>query len=393
MAQGYVDYSAPYFAEKERGRQQMNQEAAYASAMAEKLGQYTPELQAAALRPLGQNPTVGENLLGAPIRGLGNLFGIESMQQVGAPQPFDLGQVQQEAPPQYPALPDGTPPEMRQALENIAQQMGFAPQQKESTTPTVPSETVGKPRLKTQYERDMAKAQQEQVWDLILKTYQTDQQRRAAEADIQQTVQAMEESRAREREIDHRIKTGLPPSEWSLIEKYLEENTDKSFVDVMKEINAAKGNKTAKLQIYDAAIAAGHFEGTFEQWTALMNRAKWNPIEAATKMFYANPFAAFSTPPEQHHEIIAAMALNMSQAAAQVDKQMLAEGKGGLGDKDIPIPEELLALGTTEADLDRFQKETGATRTQAIQVRMNYLNQQNKLKGPNAAEPVTPAGK
>ena len=29
---GYVDYSAPYFAEKERGRQQISQEAAYASA-------------------------------------------------------------------------------------------------------------------------------------------------------------------------------------------------------------------------------------------------------------------------------------------------------------------------------------------------------------------------
>jgi len=390
---GYVDYSAPYFAEKEKGRQQISQEAAYASAMAEKLGQYTPELQAAALQPMGYTPTVGESLIGAPIRGLGKLFGIESMQQVGAPQPFDIGQIQQQAAPTYPPLPEGTPPEMREALEGIAQQMGLTPQQEPTTVPSVPSEVVGKPRLKTNVEREAERRQQEQVWDLIMQTYQTDQERQMAEAQIEQTRQATEQSRAQTAEIQKRTARGLPPTEWSLIKDEMEK-TGESFTDIIRKVNAAKANKTAALQIYDAAIAAGHFSGTFEQWTALMNRAKWNPIEAATKMFYANPFAAFSTPIDQHWQVIYQMADNMSKVADKIDQDMLARTGRGLAGKDIPIPDELMAQGITEKDIADDMKATGASRTQAIQMMMNYLKQQNRVRtGPQSAPPVAPARK
>jgi len=323
MPNGYIDYSAPYAAEKERGKQQISQEAAYASALAEQLGQWTPELQAQALRPLGYTPTVGESLIGAPVRGLGKLLGIESMQQVGAPRPFDIGQVQPQAAPQYPPLPEGTPPEMREALEGIAQQMGYTPQVEPTTVPSVPSEIVGKPRLRTKVERDAERVQQERVWDLIMQTYQTDQERQMAEAQLAQTIQQTKESQAREAEIMKRTARGIPPTEWSLIKDEMEKE-GKSFTDIVRELNAVKANKTAALQIYDAAVSAGDFTGTFEQWTTIMNRAKWNPIEAASKIFYSNAFAAWSTPIEQHPDRIYQIANNMSKAADKIDQDMLA---------------------------------------------------------------------
>ena len=393
MAQGYIDYSAPYFAEKERGRQQISQEAAYAAAVAAQLGQYTPELQAQALRPLGYTPTVGESMIGAPVRGLGKLLGIESMQQVGAPRPFDIGQVQPQAAPQYPPLPEGTPPEMREALEGIAQQMGYTPQPEPTTIPSVPSEIVGKPRLRTKVERDTERAQQDRVWDLIMQNYQTDQERQMAEAQIAQTIQATKESQAREAELTKRTTRGLPPTEWSLIKDEMEKE-GKSFTDIVKELNAVKANKTAALQIYDAAVAAGDFEGTFEQWTTIMNRAKWNPIDAATKIFYANPFAVFSIPLEQHPDRIYQIANNMSKAADKIDQDMIARTGKGLAGKDVPIPDELLTQGVKEIDIVDTMRQTGASRTQVIQMMINYLTQQNKLRqGSTAGQPVAPAGK
>lgn len=393
MPNGYIDYSAPYAAEKERGRQQISQEAAYASAIAEQLGQYTPELQAQALRPLGHTPTVGENLLGAPIRGLGKLLGIESMQQVGAPQPFDIGQVQPQAAPQYPPLPEGTPPEMREALEGIAQQMGYTPQVEPETVPSVPSEIVGKPRLRTKVERDAERVQQERVWDLIMQTYQTDQERQMAEAQLQQTIQATQESQAREAEITKRTARGIPPTEWSLIKEEMEKE-GKSFTDIVKEMNAIKGNKTAALQVYNAAVAAGDFEGTFVQWTRILTQAKGDPIEAASKIFYSNAFAAWSTPIEQHPEKIYQIANNMRLAAEKIDQDMRARTGKGLAGKDVPIPDELLTQGVEEIDIVDTMRQTGASRTQVIQMMMNYLTQQNKIRqGTTAAPSVAPAGK
>ena len=73
-----------FFRQRERGRQEITQESAQAAAVAEMLGYYTPELQQRVTQPLGQNPTAGESLLGAPVRGLGKLFGNEGMQQFGA---------------------------------------------------------------------------------------------------------------------------------------------------------------------------------------------------------------------------------------------------------------------------------------------------------------------
>ena len=357
------------------------------------LGQYTPELQAQALRPLGYTPTVGESMIGAPIRGLGKLLGIESMQQVGAPRPFDIGQVQPQAAPQYPPLPEGTPPEMREALEGIAQQMGYTPQQEPTTIPSVPSEIVGKPRLKTKVERDAERVQQERVWDLIMQNYQTDQERKMAEAQLAQTIQATQESQARQAEIVKRTARGIPPTEWSLIKDEMEA-TGKSFTDIMKQLNAVKANKTAALQVYDAVVASDQFGGTFEQWTTIMNRAKWNPIDAATKIFYANPFTAFSTPIEQHSTVIHQIATTMSEAADQLEQDMLARTGKGFPGKDIPIPDELLAQGVAEIDISDIMKEQGVSRTQAIQMLMNYLMQQNKIRqGTTAAPPVAPAGK
>lgn len=380
MPRGYVDYSAPYFAEKEKSLQRQNQQAAYAAGIAEQLGYYTPELQQQVLAPLGKTPTVGENILGAPVRGLGKLLGVESLQGVGAPQPFDLGQARQQ--PQYPSIPAGVSPEQRQAMEQIAQSMGFAPPKKEPTIPAEPSEISGKPRLKTAAERKAEQRYQDRVWDFILKTYQTDQQRQAAEAEIAQTLQAIEESKAREAEIRKRTQRGIPPNEWQLIKDYMEE-TGQDYVTVMRQLNSLKSNKTAALQIYDAAVAAGHFGGTFEEWSRLMNRAKWNPIDAAASQFYSNPFQVFQIPVEQHPAYIAQVAKTLAQAAEKVNEDLLT--KGG---ENIPIPQELMALGITEESLSSFQNESGLSRANAIKELMDYARRRAEIQKPVANTPA-----
>ncbi len=54
-----VNYAAPFFAERERSRQEMNQRAAYAASIAEAAGGFTPGLEQQVLAPLGQYPTIG----------------------------------------------------------------------------------------------------------------------------------------------------------------------------------------------------------------------------------------------------------------------------------------------------------------------------------------------
>jgi hypothetical protein len=156
-----VPSSEEYFRQQQLSDQNVNQRAAYASAIAEALGQYTPQLEQEALLPLAQRPTVAENLLSAPVRGIGKLFGSEKLQQYGAPQAFDLGY----APPQgtpMPQIPEGLPAELKETLQGMASSLGYGqPQGKKDTLPNVPSETSGRARLKTRTEREAEQRMQD----------------------------------------------------------------------------------------------------------------------------------------------------------------------------------------------------------------------------------------
>jgi len=382
-----VPQAQGFWEQRARSDQETNQRAAYASSIAEALGGYTPELQHEALLPLGDRPTLGENLLGAPVRGIGHLIGNEQLQQFAAPQNFNIGTLPQQESPSMPTMPAGLPPEVSAQLQQMASELGFgAPQGKPRTIPSMPSETSGRSTLKTKYERDREAAMQQQAWDFITKIYQTEEQKNQMEAQTNQLIQSAQESKAREKEIDARRARGLPPSQWTLTKEYMDENPDQDFVTVMKALNAAKGNTTAKLQIYNAAKAAGDFDGTYEQWEQVMNRAKWNPIDAYSEMFYSNPFTAFSIPLEEHPKRIAQGAITLGLAAEQYNQEMLARGKGDavLG-ANVPIPQELLALGVNERDIAQVMEAEGINRAQALIKLQKHWQQQQKPKKPGTA--------
>lgn len=400
---GYIDYSAPYFAEKERGRQQISQEAAYASAIAEQLGQYTPELQAQALRPLGYTPTVGESLIGAPIRGLGKLLGVESMQQVGAPRPFDIGQTQPQVAPTYPSLPEGTPPEMREALEGIAQQMGYTPQPEPITTPSIPSEVVGKPRLKTDKEWKAEQRYSDKVWDFIMQKYQTKEERKMAEAELANKIQETEYQNQLALESKARRERGVTPTEHTLMAQELESrNAEREeqglspvyYTDLVKKVAGFKKAKPAALlQVYELAVEQG-YDGSIMSFKIDMERLKWDPLGMAQKIFFgSNSLLPFQVEREDWSKFMQDMAISYADAAEEIDREAKARGDKGFLD-DTPIPEELVAQGVKEADIIKTMEETGGSRVQVIQMLMDYLNQVNRARnGSTVTAPTKPVGK
>jgi len=125
MPQG-IDYLAQYKQGKAESEQKLNQQAAYAAAIAEALGGYTPELEQMALAPIGKNPTAMERLFGAKA------------------QPFQLTGTQQESP--------------SDVLSLIKRMQGETEGMPTELTGPVSGPKQGRPSLKTQKQWDLEKA-------------------------------------------------------------------------------------------------------------------------------------------------------------------------------------------------------------------------------------------
>jgi hypothetical protein len=383
-----------FFQQRERGRQEINQEAAQAAAVAEMLGYYTPELQQKVTQPLGQNPTVGENLLGAPVRGLGNLFGNEAMQQYGATQPFDLGQAQPQQAPQYPQIPPGTDPQTRELLESIGLEMGLSPPQKAEIVPGVPSETIGQPRLKTKVERDAERFQQEQVWDLIMKNYQTEQQRRQVEAEIQQAQAAAELNFSTSLLNQQKFQNGPTKTETQAFLDSLPEINEQrtaagkrawTYFDMqksLKEASRSPAKGAAKVQWFE--LAKQYIPSlTPIQWEQMIAQAKWDPYEVANKIFYHRdsllPFMDEMNNPdgtpneEARRAFITEMALGSIDVMNTLNEKRRANGESLLWkDEPVTIPPQLKASGVTMEELQQFMLDFKIpTIGQAIQMYMD----------------------
>ena len=383
-----------FFKQRERSNQEIDTEAAQAAAVAEMLGYYTPELQQKVTQPLGQNPTVGENLLSSPIRGLGHLFGNEGMQQYGAPQEFDLGQAQPQYQPQMPQFPSGTDPETKQMLERMGLEMGFSPAGKEQVIPDVPSETMGRPRLKTNREYKQEAEQRENVWKLITDNYQTEQQRRQVEAEIESKLAAAEYNRQIVKESQDRVERGPDPTEMRMIKEYVDSRNEEGIAtggpnykpltsyEILREWQELKNSKStgkpaAKIQMYNMAVEQGYV-GKIWEFEKLLKRLNYDPYKVASEIFYGRysdlPFRPeYRSDPRARAQKIAEMAIEITQAMDIVHEQERAYGGDGLYKEPPPepIPERLVKEGVDEYALSKFQEQFGKSRSESIRMLLN----------------------
>ena len=396
MAYGQVpDFSAPFIEERDKARQQVSEEAAQAAALAEMLGFYTPELQQRVTQPLGYNPSAGESLLGAPVRGLGRILGSERLQQVGAPRAFDIGQApfpqqqfgQMEAPP----IPAGTDPETKELLNALGMDMGLKPHAPPKVTPSLPSEASGTPRLKTKRGHDMETAQQTRLWELYIKNYQTEQEREQIQSEIDknrayseylsQTGQAAVERARRPANV---TEAGLIKDS---VDRINEERTQQGlkpilYTDMIKSLKAASKNPTARIQMYNLMKEKYGYVGTLLDFERDMKRAGWDPIQAAHKMFFApQSTLPFDVPHDEWNEYMARMASEMAESIDVLDEEMKARGETGLMSTYAPIPQSLKDAKVTETDIFDFMQEFGVpTRDQAIEMMLNVQKRQEEMR-------------
>jgi len=290
------DYLAQYNAARARSEAEMNQRAAYASAVAEQLGRYTPELQQEVLAPLGKYPTMGEYLFSAPVRGIGKLFGKEGMQKAGLPQEFQLTGPP-EAPPVMPKLPSGIPEDMRNFMEQVALGQGYVqrPQQRVSTN--VPSEySSSSPMLKTKGQRDKEAAFEKNMWDMIGKTYQSQQEQDMKKAQINNYNAQAENLRQNVAESQEKLRWGPTMSEWTTLNEIFKDHPELDKLDVVRKFNEAIGSgklsqQTAEIQLFNLAQQQG-YPGNIAQFRALMTKAKLDPARVTYETAYSDPLFA-----------------------------------------------------------------------------------------------------
>lgn len=396
MAQGFFggnpDYSAPYFEERDKARQRVDQQAAQAAAIAEMLGYYTPELQQKVTQPLGYNPTIGESLLGAPVRGLGKAFGSERLQQVGAQQPFNLGQVQ-------PQVPPGTDPQTRELLKSIGLEMGMQPAGREQVISGVPSEVSGQPRLRTKTERDAERYQQEKMWELITRNYKTEQDRRLAESQIQQNQAAAELNFSTSLLNQQKFQQGPTKTETQAFldslpaineERIARGKQPWTYFDMqlkLKQASKSPASKAAKIQWFELAQEYG-FGGTPLEFEQMLAQAKWDPLEVANKIVHHKdsiiPFMPEhlnedGTPnTDALQEFKTQLAIQLVDSMEQLNQKRRASGESGLWrDEPTRIPPQLKASGVSMDELQQFMRDFSIpTIEQAIQMYMDVYNEQ-----------------
>ncbi len=286
---------------------------------------------------------------------------------------------------------------MRQVLESIAGTYGLEVAGDPTTTPNIPSETSGRAKLKTKGERDLEAEGRDRVWDFLAQQYQTDQDRQLAEAKIQQMQQASLESQARIREIDERIDRGLPVTEAQLIKDFMKEEGI-NLEEAQKRLSKFKGNKTAMLQMYQYAVDNKQFSGSLAEFTGLLQRNKWNLIDAASELFYMNPIMPFRVPIADHPEIIKQIATGLNTAMEDIynnPDSTLPPPDDGAG----VIPAELEAQGVTARDVQQLieAEELEGNEinwSQAIMMYKDYLKKRGAQNGTagtaNAGTPPKP---
>lgn len=380
MANGKVPYPTEFFAERERSRQQINQEAAYAAQIAESLGYYTPELESKVLAPLGKSPTIAENLIGAPVRGLGKLIGSERLQQVGAPQAFDLGIAQE--PPTAPNFPPGTDPALKKQLSQMAIQLGFKPPIEDAgVVPDMPSEVSGGARLKTKSERAISAEREKRAWEFMAEHYLTEQERQAAQADIQLKQNQAQYYKARAIEFLKKARTGPNPNEWALIKAEAEKGGE-SYSTVAARFRAMSKNPAAIIQAYNYAKNHNQLPDptmTLAQFKAMWERAGWDPIKLAYQMHMANPFTVLEDDPQKSLAAIVGLTTGFVDLSAEVDRMLVEAGKEPL-DKVTTLPEELEAVGITPEMIPKLKDKYGyPSNAQTVQILLNYIRSRGKL--------------
>jgi len=388
MPQNYPNFAAPYFEERQRSIQQTDKEAAQAAALAESLGYYTPELQQRATQPLGQNPTMGESLFGAPARGLGKLIGNQSLQNVGAAQPFDLGQA--------PPMPTGVDNDSRAIMKQVAESLGLKLPDRKQVIPGVPSETYGQPRLRTKTERDLERESQDNAWKLLIKNYQTDQERQKINAEIENKQAQSKYYEQLALEAEDKRRRGPTPTEASLLkdsvdaENQYREATGKEpmlYTDMLMIMAKVKKNptkpaaKAAKVQWFELSQVYG-FDGTPQDFDLLLERMKWNPTAVAMGVVYSRdsdiPFRPeFVNDPQALNDFIAKLAIQYADVAKEVNQEQMSLGEDDFLDGPVEIPKELKDSGVTLGELQEFMQEFKVpTLKAAIKMYMDVYKQE-----------------
>jgi len=372
-----VDWTAGYRAERERSRAERSQRADYAAAIAESLGYYTPELQKQVLAPLGQYPTVGEYLFGAPIRGLGKLFGSEKMQQVGAPQPFELTG-EPLPPPMMPKVPEGAAPEIQSALEMMGTSLGYQPYSEKPTVPNLPSETVGH-RLRTKQERVAQTTMQDKAWDFIIKHYQSEEERKKADAYIKYMNAQVEYSQANADYKRAIIEQGLPKTQWDLVDREMKA-TGKSYSEVQAKIRAASQNKSSELQLYEKAVEQG-YPGSIIEFKSDLKKTDFDLIKLAGQIFAKNPYATMENTEEEQAKKILDLAEALADGLENIERDMIDRGESLNIEKpgQRKLPPELLNMGLNSAMIAEEALSQGLTEDQMIQQLMDFYK--NKYGG------------
>lgn len=297
------DYLAGYRAQQQLSDQQMNQRAAYASAIAEQLGQYTPELQRQVLAPLGEYPTVGEYLFSSPVRGLGKLMGNQKMQQYGTPKEFQLTG-QPEAPLTMPKIPEGVPPDMRQFIEN------YVAQNQKKIVPNMPSEySTSTPMLKTKAQREREASIQSNAFNMIKENYQSQLDQDMKKAQIENYNSQVEHFKNLNEEIQDKIKRGPTQSEWTTLNDIFKEHPEMDKFEVMGKffdaINSGKvSSQTAEVQLFNLAQRQG-YKGNITQFRTMMKVANGDPARITYEAAMQDPFfwIKFKTPEERMGEL------------------------------------------------------------------------------------------
>jgi hypothetical protein len=329
------DWGAGYRAEQERSRAELNQRANYASAIAEALGHYTPELQQEVLAPMGQYPTIGENLLSAPVRGLGKLFGNQAMQQYGAPQEFQLTG-QPEAPPVMPPLPAGIPEDMRNFMEQMATSQGYMKPGQKQVTPNIPSEySSSTPMLKTKAERERQASFEKNMWDVIGKQYQSQLDQDTKRAMIENYQAQAANLKQSVIESQEKLKLGPTPSEWTILNTIFKEHPELDKLTIMREFmtRGLDKNPSAEIQLFNLSKQQG-YGGNIAQFRALMKKASMDPARVVYEAALEDPlFSLRFKDPQKRMEELQRRTIEFTQLMNYMNTGefgALTGGEGGL---------------------------------------------------------------
>lgn len=414
------DFLAGYRAQQQLSENQMNQRAAYAAAIAEQLGRYTPELQRQVLAPLGEYPTVGEYLFSSPVRGLGKLMGNQKMQQYGAPKEFQLTG-QPEAPLIMPKIPEGVPPDMRAFIEN------YVSQNQRKIIPNMPSEySTSTPMMKTKTEREREAAVQTNVFNMIKDAYQSQQEQDMKKAQIANYNAQVEHFKNLNDEIQDKIKRGPTQSEWTTLNDIFKEHPEMDKIDVMRNffdaVNSGKVSaQTAEIQLFNLAQRQG-YKGNIAQFRTTMKVANGDPARITYEAAMQDPFfwIKYKTPEErmgelqrrtlEYTQLMNAMGTGEYGALAPGWEEGVKAPSGKTGPKapggnkyggwgkssvsgawsleqmkpgsyapntKLNLPTELKSMGVTDQDITNLIKEEALkgrklNETQAIEMYMNY---------------------